>query len=236
MLTLRLYTGLPPSAPTRSIPKIPLANILAQHIISSAYKIFFISRRIGCSIADISKWRFIHVSLPATMSSYPSCLKDGKDVVDFYVVHPSDFCYNTINQRFWLQYNVQDNLLGPCSSLDTHLICPPDTSKAYAKCYKQLPFHCFVDLTHSGTYIHGPFNFATIHGKKSCNWICQADWDMLWSQTSIFHNPIPSFEEPTHPVHVDPCAHMTFHDTCLSHDVCSSSQLGDHDANTRLNS
>jgi hypothetical protein len=37
------YTGPPPSGPTPYAPTIPLANVLAQVIISSANKLFFLS-------------------------------------------------------------------------------------------------------------------------------------------------------------------------------------------------
>ncbi len=166
LLIARFYTGPPPSAPTCSIPEIPFANTLAQRIVSSTEKLFFISLRIGGSINNIRKWWLIPVALTMSMSSYPSCLEDGKYVIDFYMVHPSNFRFSAINQRFWLQYHSQDNLMGPCSSLDTHLIHPSDTSEAYAKHHKLLPFHRFLNLTHLDTYIHGPFNFATIHGQK----------------------------------------------------------------------
>ncbi len=50
----------------------------------------------------------------------------------------------------------------------------------------------------------------------------------------MFHNPIPSFEVLKYFVHIDPCAHTTFQNTCLSCDVCSSLQLEDHYTNTQL--
>jgi hypothetical protein len=100
------------------------------------------------------------------MGSYPSCLDDRLYAVDFYIAHPSDFRYNAINQRFWLQYHSKTDLSGPCSSSSTHLICPSDTSKAYAKCHKLLQFHRFLNLTHTDTYIHGPFDVATVNGRK----------------------------------------------------------------------
>jgi hypothetical protein len=53
------YTGPPPSAPTCSIPSTPSVNILAQRIINSTNKLFFISRKIGGSMEDISKWRLV---------------------------------------------------------------------------------------------------------------------------------------------------------------------------------
>jgi hypothetical protein len=90
-----LYTGPPPTSPPCSIPVIPLASILAQQIINSADKLFFISWKIGLSVCE---WRLVHVALPATTSSYPSCLKDGKYIVNFYMSHPSDSRMNAVNQ------------------------------------------------------------------------------------------------------------------------------------------
>ncbi len=165
-VALGFYTGPPPFGPLRSISDTPSANILAQHIISSADKLFFISKKNGGSVDDICKWRLIRVALSATMSTYPSCLKDGRYAVDFYVTHPSNFRFNKINQRFWIQYHCRDDLLGACSSSDTHLIHPLDTSEDR---HKLLPFRCFLNLTHSDTYIHGSFDFATVNGWKSCN-------------------------------------------------------------------
>ena len=43
----KLYTGPPPSAPLCATPTIPPAAILAQQIIKSSDKLFFISNSIG---------------------------------------------------------------------------------------------------------------------------------------------------------------------------------------------
>jgi hypothetical protein len=171
-----LYTGPPPTSPPCSIPAIPSASILAQQIINSADKLFFISWKIGFSIR---KWRLVCVALPATTSSYPSCFEDGKYIVDFYTSHPSDSCLNTVNQQLWLCYHSRADLMGPCSSYDTHLIRPTDTSKAYALRHHLLPFCQYVNLTHSDTYIHGPFNFATFGGCKSRDRVEGNDWSIL---------------------------------------------------------
>jgi hypothetical protein len=55
-LTPSFYTGPTPSAPTCFIPMLPSANILAQCIINSANKLFFISLKIGGSSEDICEW------------------------------------------------------------------------------------------------------------------------------------------------------------------------------------
>ena len=168
-----LYTRPPLTPPLCSVPTIPSAPILAQCIINSADKLFFISRKIEFGIRE---WHLVRVAFSASTSSYPSCLKDGKYIVDFYSSHPVDFCLNAINQRFWLCYHTQEDLMGPCLSCDTHLIRPSDTSEAYASQHRQ-----YINLTHLDTYIHGPFDFATLGGHKSCNRISANDWSILRS-------------------------------------------------------
>ncbi len=213
-----LYTGPPPSTPSCSIPAAPLANIIAQRTINSTDKLFYISRKIGFNVC---KWQLVHIFLCVTTSLYPSCLEDGKYIVEFYTSHPADFRYNAINQQFWLQYHTQEDLMGPCLSSDTHLIHPSNTLEAYAKHHRLLAFCWFVHLTYSDTYIYGPFDFATVHGHKICNCVCSVDWDILWPCTDTFHNPLPMVEVPTYSVHVDACTYTTFHDTSLSCNVSS---------------
>jgi hypothetical protein len=134
------YTGPPPAAPMCSIPPSPSSNFLARRIINSADRLFFISQWISKATEDIHEWRLVRVALTATMQSYPSCLDDSQYAVNFYIAHPSDFRYNVVNQHFWLQYHSKDNLSGPYWSSYMHLICPSDTSEAYARHHKHLPF------------------------------------------------------------------------------------------------
>ncbi len=132
-----LYIGPPPSAPLCSIPAAPLATTLAQHIINSANKMFFISWKIGSTVCE---WRLVRVVFGANTFSYPSCLEDGKYIVDFYTSHPSNSRLNAINQRLWLCYHSQEDSMGPCLSCDTHLIKPSNTSEAYALHHKLFLF------------------------------------------------------------------------------------------------
>jgi hypothetical protein len=125
------YTRPPPMALMCSIPSTPSANSLAQHVINSADRLFFISQRNSGSTKDIREWQLVRVALVAMMQSYPSCLDNGQYAINFYIPHPLNFSYNAINQRFWLQYHKEDNLSGPCLSLNTHLIRPSDKYKAY---------------------------------------------------------------------------------------------------------
>ncbi len=218
-----LYTGPPLAPPTCSNPfAIPSASILAKQIIDSTNKLFFISWNIGFSVRE---WRLVHVALRVTTSSYPSCFDDGKYIVDFYTSHPSDSRMNAVIQQFWLCYHSQSDLMGPCSSCDTHLIRPTDTSEAYASRHHLLPFRQCVKLTHSDTFIHGPFNFTTFGSRKSHDPVSGDDWGILQLRTLMFHNSVPLLEVTTYSVHIDACAHTTFTSSFPSGDISPHTAL-----------
>ena len=217
------YTGPPPFAPICTAPTIPPAAILAQQLIKSLDKLFFVSNPIGSG--DVREWRIVRVAFEASMASYSSCLVDGRYLVDFYISHPSDSRYNAINKQFWLQYHSQDDIMANSTSANTHLICPSDNSETYASRHKLLPFRKYINLTHSDTFIHGPFDFSTINNRKSRDRICQSDWDILKSHCDLFHNPLPRFDVSTYSVHVDAGAHTTtFYPAELLRDLISSAQ------------
>jgi hypothetical protein len=81
---------------------------------------------------------------------------------------------------------------------------------------KLLPFRKWLNICHLDTYIHGPFDFASICGRKTRDCIAQTDWDVLHLKKSMFQNPVPHFDVPTYSVHCDRGAHVVFHNdaTC----------------------
>jgi hypothetical protein len=91
-----------------------------------------------------------------------------------------------------------------------HFIRPSDTSEAHASKCKLVPFRRWLNLTHSDTYIHGPFDFTAVHGRKTRDPISQSDWDALAKQTSMFHNPLPWFDLPSYSIHVNRGVHIIF--------------------------
>jgi hypothetical protein len=133
-----MYTAPPLSSPKYSTPTIPSLIILTWSIIQSSDKLFFISNSVGSN--DACKLCLVQVAFQESMSQYPSCLQDGCFLVEFYICHPSDSCYNAVNQCFWLQYHTISKLQSPLSSTDTHLIFPSDSSDDYATHHKLLPF------------------------------------------------------------------------------------------------
>jgi hypothetical protein len=82
--------------------------------------------------------------------------------------------------------------------MNAHLITPSNTSKDRAKRHLLVQNHGWANLTHSDTYIHGPFEFAIAQGRKTHDKIGQKDWDALARSNNI----------PTYSIHVDRDIHM----------------------------
>ena len=161
---------------------------------------------------DIREWRIAQLTLDSSMSLYPFCTQDGQFLFDIYLSHPSDWRYNAINQRFWLQYHHHNDINNPTVGSDTHLVRPSPTSAQYAVNHQLQPLRKWINITHHGTFIHGPFNFATVNARKSRDRIAASDWHILRQHTDMFQNPIPSLDVPTYSIHVDRGAHTQFHD------------------------
>jgi hypothetical protein len=156
-----MAAGPPPSAPNHAIPTIPAIHLLTAAIIRSSDRLFFMSHRIGSNNAH--EWHLVRVTFEDLISIYPLCTQDGQFLVEFYICHPADWCMNAINQRYWLhQYHEVLDIQSPHLSLETNLIKPLDLSASYASRHKLVP-HCkWLNISHLGTFIHGPFEFASV--------------------------------------------------------------------------
>lgn len=156
------------------------------------------------------EWKLVRVALSDSMQMHPACLQDGTFYMDFYILHPADVRFNAINQRYWLHYHTHgDPSVLPAALEDAHLIRPSDTSEDYARRHHLVPCRRLINLTHHDTFIHGPFDFASVNGRKSRDRISQFDWDNLAKRSSMFQNVVPSTELPSYSIHVDECFHVT---------------------------
>jgi hypothetical protein len=141
---------------------------------------------------------------------YLAALQDGWFMVEFYVPHPNDVQCNAKNQQFWLQY--WDHTTPTFGPIDAYLLTPSDMSKSQALRHHLVPVRCWVNLTHGDTFIHGPFNFATVRGHKTRNCIDQTDWDVLSSKSSMFVNKVPQFTLLMYSIHLDRNVYSIFTD------------------------
>ena len=155
----------------------------------------------------------------------PSCLQDGKFLVEFYILHHEDVRQNATNQRYWLQYHPFSEITTPTSSIMTHMIRPSDTSEALAAKSHLVPFRRWLNLTHSDTYLHGPFDFATINGRRTRDRIAKANWDILSTHTSQFSNSLPRFDLPSYSIHIDLGVHVVVHNPTLAAALCTAASI-----------
>jgi hypothetical protein len=152
--------GPPPAAPAHSIPTIPAIHLLMATIISSSDKLFFVSHSIGANTS--CEWHLARLTFNDSVSLYPSCTLDGRFLFDFYICHPSDWQYNAVNQRYWIQYHGREDITCPDLSTDTHLIRPSEMSDDYALHHNLCPFRKWLNITNLDTFIHGPFEIASV--------------------------------------------------------------------------
>ncbi len=107
-------------------------------------------------------------------------------------------------------------LQNPLSTMDTHLIWPSNMPEDYVAHHQSCLFWKWLNLTHHDTFIHGPFKFATAHGRKTQNPIFETDWDILKTHFDIFHNPLSQFDVQSYSIHIDHGAHISFHNAAIS--------------------
>jgi hypothetical protein len=210
----------PPAVPIYDKPTIPSISTLTTAIIKSSDKLFFISNPIGTN--EAWEWRLIKIAFQESMLLYPSCLQDGRFLVEFYICHPSDSWFNAINQRFWLQYHTDSELQSPLSTMETHLVHPSDTLVDYAYCHKLSAFQKWVNLTHKNTFIHSPFDFSSINGRKTQDRVSQTNWDALKSHCHMFYNPLPRVDVPSYSIHVDRGVQVLFHGAAITCQLIST--------------
>ena len=222
--------GPPPAAPSKTIPTIPSIDEINASMILSEDRLFFISIPIGTN--DVREWRLVQLDFESSVRFSPSCMQTGKFLFEFYIGHPADWRFNAINQRFWLQHFKESDLLHPDQSHDTHLVKPSSSSRAFAVQNNLLIARKYVHLLHTDTFIHGPFNFATVHNRKTRDRISQVDWQVLATHSHMFRNPIPSFDVPTYSIHVDNGIHFSFNDKHHADKLFSQYVLPDVDHNS----
>jgi hypothetical protein len=203
----------PPPVVQPSPPPVPAIADLTASILASSDKLFFIAHRIPGS--TVSEWCLVRVALQDSIKQHPSCLQDGRFLVDFYICHSKDKLFNATNQRFWLEYHPIFSPANPLRNRTTHLIRPSAESPQYAAAEGLVPFRQWVRLTNTSTYICGPFDFTSINGRLSRDRVSLPHWKVLHEFQHLFTNSVPSLEMPEYSAHLS-FFHETHDDTVIS--------------------
>ena len=151
-----------------------------------------------------------------SLSSSKNALQDGKFLVDFYMLHPSDKRCNATNQRYWLEYHPTTESFGPLHQSTAHLLRPSSEEALYASANGLKPFRQWVRLLNNDTYIHGPFNFSTLNGRVTKDRISESDWSILHKYEHLYSNQVPPMNLPRCTVHLS-----QFHTTSDDQDLAA---------------
>ena len=161
-----------------------LSGMIAK-IIQSEDKLFFVNYIHN----GRKEWNLVQLNLSLTLVKSPSVFADGKFIVEFFVSHPDDIEYSHQNRRFWREFHT--NLGGSRLYESYHLIKPSSNSDTYCKDKLLHPFQQWIHLNHPDVFIHGPFDFATIIGKKTADRLTQHDLEILSKAKDKYDNASP---------------------------------------------
>jgi hypothetical protein len=166
----------------------PFSQLVAD-IIKSDDKLFFISY--SPPNQTRREWKLVQIDFPSTMKLHPSCLQDGKFLVQFYIQHFNDNSVNLTDQRFWLEYHSTSNAKTLGSQY--HLIPPTSVSSEIAKARNLVPYREWIYLSHAENLLHGPFDFATLNNRQTRDRLSDTEWQLLISAKDRYDCPPPAF-------------------------------------------
>ena len=186
-----------------------LTKLLAN-LIKSEDKILFINHEHN----NRREWNLIQVDLQQTLEKNPDVVSNGKFLVEYFVSHPHDSNYSSINQRFWREYH---NRLGVYQLHEKfNLIQPSIDEKSYCRKKSLVPYSRWTNLNTSDILLHGPFDFTIVNGRKSKDRISQRDFEALEKKKDTYDNEPPSILIGVSSFHIDTPMHSMHISTSIS--------------------
>jgi hypothetical protein len=141
------------------------------------------------------EWKLVQVDMDYTLNHHPSALQDGKLFVNFLICHPSDLQFNAPNQPLWLEYHERRGRYSVIGIY--HLVKLSRNTQAYLHQKNLVPFSKWITLTPE-SLIHGPFNFATLSGRKTSDRVPISVWQAINAAKSRYNNFPPRLTQPSY--------------------------------------
>jgi hypothetical protein len=179
--------------------RIRTKTTIITDLVASEDKLFFIAYG-QYRDQQRKEWKLVRVDFEESIRQHPSCLQDGRFLVEFFIEHHRDANIDICSRRYWLEYhksNAHKTLSANC-----HILQPSQYSLEIAKSKQLVPYREWVNLDDIlGVSLHGPFNFATRNNRKTKDRISAADWLTLADQSAHYQNQAPKVS--SHVIHVD---------------------------------
>ena len=207
--------GAPPRRPKQPHSTLPALSSIISNIIQSADKLFFIVYTDPHS--SYREWKLIRIDFIKSISSNPNAIHDGKFLAEYLIQHPDDAQFSAPNQRFWTEYHKKQGRF--VVNNDYHLIKPISESPAYCEQKNLVAYSQWIHIHHENTFIHGPFNFASINGRKTRDRISNIDWQILADSKARFDNEPPTLHQTTaytYSYHTNSQFHTIRHDESVT--------------------
>ena len=208
--------GAPFQRPEKSTnPKLPPLSSIISKIIQSDDRLFFIAYTDPHT--SYREWKLVRINFIKSLSTNPNAIQDGKFLAEYLIQHPDDAQFSAPNQRFWTEYHKTQGRF--VVNHDYHLIKPISESTAYREQKNIVAYSQWIHIHHENTYIHGPFNFASINGRKTRDRISNIDWQILADSKSKYHNEPPTLHQTTaytYSYHTNSQFHTIRHDESVT--------------------
>jgi hypothetical protein len=163
------------------------SSIVAD-IIRSEDRLFFMAYSQSRS-QDRKEWKLVRVDFQRSLQQHPTCLQDGRFLVDFFIEHHRDKNLDICTRRYWTEYHKTNS--HKSLSLDYHILQPSQYSENTAKSMGLTPYREWVQLDDPSINLHGPFNFATLNNRKTRDRVAKADWLILQDREALYNNAAP---------------------------------------------
>jgi hypothetical protein len=191
---------------TTSLPiesKVFAANIrnpamVVADIVGSEDRLFFVSYRTSRNQTR-REWTLIRVNFLKSIQQHPSCLQDGRFLVEFFIEHHRDKQLDITQRRYWLEYHRSDS--HKSISVDYHIIQPSQYSESVAASKRLTPYREWLNIDNSEILLHGPFNFATLNNRKRRDRVAETDWNILIQSSAKYDNFAPTITQRV--MHID---------------------------------
>jgi hypothetical protein len=135
------------------------------------------------------EWKLVRVDFQKSLQQHPSCLQDGRFLVEFFIEHHIDKNLDICNRWYWIEYQGSNS--HKSLSVDYHILQHSQYSEATARSKQLTPYREWVNIDDSEVSLHGPFDFATMNNGKTRDRILAKDWLILAEREALYHNHAP---------------------------------------------